>query len=159
MLQPSMEKGRNMDMSDRGRLERFVRDYHVHYDLETERVVREDRSGADRDEVVGFDIRLLATHDDSLKEPGCRKCTQLLAELTAFAEELLSSGDARSFTEIVPEEGALYVSNEVRDADEVAVVLRVRREEGEHRSEGASHDRRLVGVRELLRAVGVHEHT
>ena len=143
-----------MESDERGALQRFVRENHVHYDVDPEEAMPEGEN-----EVVGFDVRLLASHDGSLKDPTCAKCTSLLSELRGFAARVVASAGAESFTEIVPEPGMLYQSTESRDTDEVAVTLRIRRDEHEQRPEGASEDRRLAAMRKYLESLGVRRHT
>jgi len=144
-----------MELKDREALERFVRANHVHYDVEREQAT----PAKDENEVVGFDIRLLASHEGSLQEPGCPKCSELLARLQEFAEKLVAAGDAASWTEIVPEPDMLYQSSEFRDADEVALTLRIHRDEHEHRAEGAEQDGRFSEIRARLEAVGATRHS
>lgn len=140
-----------MELPDREELARFVREHHVHYDVEPETAVQGERR-----EVVGFGIRLFATHGEAtLDVPACPRCVELLSGLRAFAERLVSSADAASWTEVMPEPAVLYQSSEVRDADEVALTVRVQRDPGERRAEGASDDRRLSALRDRLEALGV----
>jgi hypothetical protein len=132
-------------------LQRFARDHHVHYEVEPEAVVEGERR-----EVVGFEVRLFATHGESkLEAPSCPRCVELQKELRSFAEELVASGAARGRAEIAPETPALYASTEVPGADEVTVSVRVRCEAPEHRSGGTGEDRCLGELRERLGALGV----
>ncbi len=118
-----------MEIPDREGLRRFVREHHVHYEVEPETAVHGEGT-----EVVGFGVRLLATHE----EP-----------------KLEAPDDTASWTQIVPEPGALRQSTVVQGADEVALTVRIQREPGEHRAGGASDDRRLSAIRERLEALGV----
>lgn len=132
-------------------LERFVREHHVHYEVEPEAAVDGGKA-----EVVGFDVRLFATHgEDRLEAPSCPRCVELQDELRSFAERLVASGAAAGRAEIAPASRALYQSTEVRGADEVSVAVRVRCDVPEHRGEGATEDRCLGDLRERLRELGV----
>lgn len=140
-----------MEIRDRDTLERFAREHHVHYDVEQEAAVQ----GSDR-EVVGFDVKLLASRGESkLTVPGCPESKELLGELRSFAERLVASADAAGWVEILPDPAALYESTEERGADEVALTVRIRREDGEHAPEHASEDPRLAAVKQRLEALGV----
>jgi hypothetical protein len=144
-----------MEITDRESMQRFAQEHHVHYDVEPEAAIQ----GSDR-EVVGFDVRLLAKHEGSkLPAPGCPQCQELLSELRSFAEGVLAQADAAGFCELVPDPAALYESTEERGSDEVAVTVRIRREEGERAPERSSEDRRLHAVRERLEALGVPQRT
>ncbi len=99
----------------------FARDHHVHYEVEPEEVTGGEASG-----VVGFQLRLFATHGESkLPTPSCRRCEALVGELRSFAERLASAADVADRTELVAGSPALYASQEVPGADEVAVTMRV----------------------------------
>jgi hypothetical protein len=131
-------------------LEQFVREHHVHYDVEPRAATQ---GGAEH--VVGFDLRLLATHGESkLEAPACPRCVELLTELTGFAQEIISSADAASWAEVVPEPAALYQSIEVRGADEVALTIRVLGASPTKSGE-ASDDPHLKVLRERLEGAGV----
>ncbi|HYS79232.1 MAG TPA: hypothetical protein VEM76_00910 [Anaeromyxobacteraceae bacterium] len=140
-----------MEIPDREGLQRFVREHHVHYEVEPETAVHGEGT-----EVVGFGVRLLATHEEpKLEAPACPRCLEALSGLRSFAEQLVASDDTASWTQIVPEPGALRQSTVVHGADEVALTVRIQREPGEHRAGGASDDRRLSAIRERLEALGV----
>lgn len=153
-----------MDTRDRGSLERFVREHHVHYDVEP----REASQARDR-QVVGFDLRLLATHGESkLEAPACPRCVELLTDLESFAREIVSSADAATWADVVPEPAALYQSTEVQGADEVALTIHLLREapDGEgaagRETRAGSADRGAQGedphlqrMREALEKLGV----
>jgi hypothetical protein len=142
-----------MEIPDREALAQFAREHHVHYEVEPETTVEGERR-----EVVGFDVRLLATHGDReplLETPACPQCVELLSELSGFAERLTSTGDAASWTELVPEPAVLRESTEQRGDDEVALTMRIHRDPGERRTGAASDDRRLSEIRERLEAAGV----
>jgi hypothetical protein len=150
----TMRRYSSMEIPDRAALEQFAREHHVHYDVEPETARQRDRT-----EVVGFGVRLLATHEGSkLAAPACPKCMELLSGLRSFAERLIRSGEAASWTELVPDPAVLHESSEVRGADEVALTLRVRSDPGGHSPEHASADHRLSEIRERLEAVGVSHH-
>jgi hypothetical protein len=132
-------------------LQRFARDHHVHYEVEPEAV-----DDGDKREVVGFEVRLFATHGEArLEAPTCPRCVELQRELRSFAEKVVASGDAAGRAEIAPAAPALYASTEVPDADEVTVAVRVRCDAPEHRSGGTGEDRCLGEIRERLGALGV----
>jgi len=140
-----------MEIAGNEGLRRFAHEHHVHYDVEPETAIHGEAT-----EVVGFDVRLLASHaEPKLEAPECPRCREVLSGLRSFAEQLVAAGDTASWTEIVPEAGALRQSTVVPGADEVALTLRIRREEGERRAEGATADRRLSQIRERLEAIGV----
>ncbi|BDG05207.1 hypothetical protein [Anaeromyxobacter oryzae] len=140
-----------MEAQETEGLGRFAREHHVHYEVEPEEVVERDRR-----EVVGFEVRLFATHGESkLEAPACPRCVELLRELRSFAEQLVASGDAASRAEIVPRPSALYQSTEVPGADEVAVAVRVRCDAAEHRREGVAEDPCLGGLRSRLDSLHV----
>lgn len=138
-----------METGSRQALEQFVRDHHVHYDVETR-----EASAAGSAHVVGFDLRLLATHGESkLEAPACPRCVELLRELRSFAERLASDAGTSSWAEIIPEPAVLYQSSEVRGADEVALTLRVLRDAD---ARGAPlDDPRLAAIRQRLESLGV----
>jgi hypothetical protein len=139
-----------MEIGDRGSLEQFAREHHVHYDVEPRAAFQ-----GQQEDVVGFDVRLLATHGESkLEAPACPRCVELLSGLQAFAERIVASANAMEWAEIVPEPAALYESTEVRGADEVALTIRVERDSTGRRG-GASDDERLREIRERLEALGV----
>src|SRR5512142_915510 len=98
-----------MERGDREALGQFVKEHHVHYEIEPEAVFQGDRR-----EVVGYEVRLFATQGESkLRAPGCRRCDELLGELQSFAELLLGEGGAATSTGIAPASRALYESSEV----------------------------------------------
>jgi hypothetical protein len=131
-------------------LGRFVREHHVHYEVEPETT-----GAAEGREVVAFDIRLFATHGEGkLEAPACPRCVELTRELRSFAEEVVRSGEDADRTEILLGAPALYQSTEVPDADEVAVTVRVRCGAPEHRK-AEGDDPCLGGIRERLAASGV----
>jgi len=132
-------------------LGQFAREHHVHYEVEPEEV-----ADGERREVVGFQIRLFATHEESkLEAPACPRCVELRSELRSFAERLVAAGDVASRTEIVPATPVLYGSTEVPDADEVALTVRVHCDAADHRGEESGEDRCLGEVRRRLEAAGV----
>jgi hypothetical protein len=132
-------------------LERFVREHHVHYEVEPEAAIDGGKA-----EVVGFGVRLFATHgEDRLEAPSCPRCLELQDELRAFAERVVATGDVAGRSEIAPSTRALYQSTEVHGADEVSVAVRVRCDRPDHRGAGATEDRCIGEIRERLSALGV----
>jgi hypothetical protein len=132
-------------------LARFAHEHHLHYEVEPEEVLDHERR-----ELVGFQVRIFATHEKGkLEAPACPSCKELLGELRSFAEQVVHSSDAASRTEIVPAQPALYQSTEVQDADEVALTLRVHCDSPDHRRPAAGEDRCLTQLRESLEAIGV----
>jgi hypothetical protein len=137
-------------MTDHASLEQFAREHHVHYDVEPRPA---SQGGAEH--VVGFDLRLLATHGESkLEAPACPRCVELLGELTSFAREIISSADAASWAEIVPEPAVLYQSTEVQGADEVALTIRLS-SASPAKSGEAGDDAHLKVLRDRLEGTGV----
>ncbi len=130
----------------------FVRRHHVHYEVEPEETV-----GAPRRELVGVRLRLLATHErGKLEAPGCPACVALLDELRAFADRVVADAGVADRAELVPATRKLYQSAEERNADEVAVTVRVRCEVPEHRKPGSGAEDRCIGaVRDRLAKAGV----
>ncbi len=141
-----------MEIQDRETLGRFAREHHLTYELEPEVVEGEQR------DVVGFEVRLYATHGESkLEAPGCPRCVELAGELRSFAERLISAGDAPRWTEITPPGApALYQSAEVPGADEVALAMRVRRDPRDGGTAKPSDDPHVGEIRARLEAVGAH---
>jgi hypothetical protein len=115
----------------------------------------------ERREVVGYEVRLFATHEQSrLPAPGCPRCLELVSELRSFAERLApaghaSPGHAASWTGIAPVAPALYQSGEVPGADEVSLTMHVLCDSPEHRRADTGAHRCLEEIRERLGAVGV----
>jgi hypothetical protein len=132
-------------------LRQFAQEHHVHYELEPELMGEgEERS------VVGFDVRLFATHEEArLEAPACPRCVALAADLRAFAERVVSGGDAQARTEIVPAEPVLYESAEVPGSDEVPITVRVRFDAPVRAAAGAAEDHRLRELQTRLEALGV----
>jgi hypothetical protein len=95
-----------MALPDGAELGRFARDHHVHYEVEPE-------AAADQgDEVVGFQVRLFATHGEQRVEPpACPRCVELLRDLRSFAEQVIAAG-AAGRAEIAPSVPATYQSTE-----------------------------------------------
>jgi hypothetical protein len=140
-----------MDIRDREELGGFVREHHVHYEVEPAAV-----TDGERREVVGYEVRLFATHSQSrLPAPGCPRCLELVSELRSFAERLVSPGHAVSWTGIAPVTPALYQSGEVPSADEVSLTMHVLCDSPEHRGAGTGERLCLEEIRERLGAVGV----
>jgi hypothetical protein len=129
----------------------FVREHHVHYEVEPEET---DAQG--RREVTGWRVRLFATHgEEKLADPTCEKCVDLRRDLQEFARGLVAQG-AEDRAEVVT--GAaprIYASSEVPDADEVHVTLRVLCDTPEHRAAGARGEPCLRPIADRLAALGV----
>ncbi len=140
-----------MMSGERGDLERFAREYQVHYEVQPEFV-----DAGDAREVVASDVRIFAAHQgERLGTPGCPKCVELTRDLESFAERLVADGELARRAEIVPAEPVLYESPEDRGTDEVSLTLRVRCESPEHRR-ASGEDPCAREVRDRLAAVGVH---
>ncbi len=140
-----------MDASDRTALHDFVRQHHVHYEVEPEEV-----SEGPHRELVGVRLRLLATHERArLDAPGCPTCVDLLRELSSFADRVVGEAGLADRAETIPATRKLYQSAVDRNADEVALTIRVRCDQPEHRRPGAGEDRCLAAVRDRLAEVGV----
>ncbi len=133
-------------------LHEFVREHHVHYEVE-----REEATDGGRRELVGVRLRLLATHERAkLDAPGCPACVDLLHELTSFADRVVGEAGVAERAETIPATRKLYQAADDRNADEVALTIRVRCEAPEHRKPGAGgEDRCLAAVRDRLAEVGV----
>jgi hypothetical protein len=139
-----------MEPQDRAGLARFAREHHVHYEVEPETVAAGERPG-----LVGFEVRLFATHaQPRLEAPTCPRCVELLGELRTFADGLVRLADAADRTEIASDATpALYESTEVPGADEIALMVRVR---GDPQASGAAAEERCLGpIRERLHELGV----
>jgi hypothetical protein len=132
-------------------LARFVREHHVHYEVEPE-----EASLGGRRELVGVEVRLFATQPAKrLATPGSAGTVDLLAQLRSFAEGLVREADAAHRAEIVPPRPALYQSDEGPDVDEVELTVRVHCDSPEHRRTDAAPEGCLGGLRERLEAAGV----
>ncbi len=141
-----------MDAQERSALVDFVRSHHVHYEVE-----REEVAEGQRRELVGLRLRLLATHErEHLGAPGCPSCVELLRELTAFADRVVGEAGLAERAETIPATRKLYQASGDRNADEVALTIRVRCEAPEDRRPGAAGEERcLAAVRDRLADVGV----
>ncbi len=130
----------------------FVRRHHVHYEEEVEEAI-----DGPRHERVGVRLRLLATHErGTLEVPGCPACVELLGELRAFAEAIVADAGVADRAEAIPATRKLYQSAEERNADEVALTLRVRCDAPEDRQPGVAGEERCVrAVRDRLAKAGV----
>jgi hypothetical protein len=130
----------------------FVREHHVHYEVEPEEV-----EGPGHREVTGYRVRLFATHgEEKLEDPACPRCLALRGELQAFARGLLPPDGEGDRVELVPTAAPrIYGSTEVPGADEVHVTVRVICRSPEHRGEAAPEERCLGGLRQRLEALGV----
>lgn len=132
-------------------LGRFAREHHVHYELEPETA-----GDGDRPDVVGWEVRLFATHGEAkLEAPSCPRCVELQQELRSFAERVVAAGEAAPRAEIAPAAPALYASTEVPGADEVSIAVRVRCDAPDHRAGQAGEDPCLGELRQRLDALGV----
>lgn len=131
----------------------FVREHHVHYDVEPDVLVR----ASDRVK-VGFEVRLWAVHPRGTRAlPGCGKCRDLVSELIRVAEWAIPSERRPTLIEIEPFHPALYDSREVAGADEVALSIRLAHREGWDQPIDACEERCLKEIRQRLRAIGVRE--
>ncbi len=140
-----------MEGRERAALRDFVRAHHVHYEVEPEEV-----SDGRARELVGVRLRLLAMHDRApLEAPGGPACVELLRELAAFADRVVGEAGIAERAETIPATRKLYQSSEDRNADEVALTIRVRCDAPEHRRPGAGEDRCLAAVRDRLAEAGV----
>jgi hypothetical protein len=139
-----------MEPQDREGMARFAREHHVHYEVEPETVAVGERPG-----LVGFEVRLFATHEQPrLEAPACPQCVELLGELRTFAIELVRLAAAVDRAEIASDATpTLYESTEVPGADEVALMVRVRCEP--QANGGAAEERCLGQIRERLHELGV----
>jgi hypothetical protein len=129
----------------------FVREHHLHYEVEPEEV-----EAPGKHEVTGWRVRLFATHgEDKLEDPACPRCVELRRDLTAFAEALVpTEGEDRA--EVVSGTAPrIYKSTEVPDADEVHVTLRVLCGSAEHRAANARDERCLRPIADRLAQLGV----
>ncbi len=139
-----------MDAQDRTALHEFARKHHVHYEVE-----REETGGAPQPELVGVRLRLLATHERAkLEAPGCPPCVELLGELRSFADRVVAAAGIADRAETIPAPRKVYQSAEERNADEVALTIRVRCEAPEHRRPGGGEDRCLGELTDRLAEVG-----
>ncbi len=137
-----------MERHDGEALGRFAREHHVHYEVE-----REEASDARKTELVGFAVRLFATHgEQKVEPPTCPRCLELVRELSSFAQDVLASGDTAARAEIAPATPAVYQSTEVPGANEVSVAVRVHCHAPEHRG---GEDRCIGDLRQRLEALGV----
>ncbi len=140
-----------MESQEREALGRFVKEHHVHYEMEPEAVFQGDRR-----EVVGYEVRLFATHGESkLRAPGCRRCDELLRDLRSLAERLVGEGRAVSWTGIAPVSRALYQSSEVPGADEVALAMHARCESPDGQQAEGGERRCMHEVQQLLGEAGI----
>jgi hypothetical protein len=140
-----------MATGDPVQLREFAREHHLHYEVERE----ETGDGADR-ELAGVRLRLLARHErPSLEAPACPACVELLRDLQAFADRVVADAGVGDRAETIPAPRKLYQAAGERDADEVALTIRVRCLAPEHRRPGAGEDRCLAPVRERLAELGV----
>lgn len=140
-----------MESQNREALGRFVKEHHVHYEIEPEAVVEGDRRG-----VVGYEVRLFATHGESkLPRPGCRRCDELLGELRSFAEQLVSSGEAANWTGVALVPRSLYQSSEVPGVDEVALAMHVRCDAPDHGQGDGGGRRCMDEIKQRLGDAGI----
>lgn len=142
-----------MQAADRGTLGRFVREHHLHYEVEPEETVAPDHR-----EVTGYQVRLFATHGEAkLEEPACPRCVELTSELREFARELVEPAGGGDRAEVVPPRATpkIYKSTEVDGADEVSVTVRVLCATPEHRGQGGPAERCIEPLRGKLEKLGV----
>lgn len=129
----------------------FVREHHVHYEVEPEEVVAPDHR-----EVTGYRVRLFATHgEDRLEEPACRRCVELRGELQAFAQTIAPPGDGDTIEVVSGAAADLQVGGGARRG-EVHVTLRVLCGTPEHRRAAAEPERACLGaITRRLEELGV----
>ena len=140
-----------MGPQDLTALRDFAREHHVHYEVEPERLTGPGPHG-----LVGVRLRLLATHEGSrLEVPGCPACVELLGELRSFADRVAAEAGVADRVETIPATRKLYQVAGERNADEVALTLRVRCDRPEHRRPGAAEDHCLAALRDRLAEAGV----
>jgi hypothetical protein len=130
----------------------FVREHHVHYEVEPEEVVAPDHR-----EVTGYRVRLFATHgDEKLPDPACPRCHELRSDLQAFARGLVPPDGEGDPVEIVAAAAPrIYASREVPGADEVQVTVRVLCSSPGHRSARSPEEGCLAPIAERLSRLGV----
>ncbi len=134
-------------------LSAFVREHHVHFDVEPEVIVRAN----DRVK-VGFVVRLWAVHGLGARAlPGCDKCRPLVLELRRLAAWAIPSERRPTAIEIEPFHPALYDSHEVPGADEVGISIRLAHRDGWDQPIDACEERCLKEFRKRLRAIGARE--
>jgi hypothetical protein len=140
-----------MEAADGDGLRAFVREHHLHYEVEAEEVV-----AANRREVTGWRLRLFATHGEAkLEGPSCPRCLELTGELESFAGRIAPPAGADR-AEVVPKAAPkLYRSTEVPGADEVSVTVRVLCASPEHRAASASEERCLEPIKAELDRLGI----
>ncbi len=137
-----------MDVREGEALTQFAREHHVHYEVEAE-----EAGEAQASEVVGFAVRLFATHgEQKVEPPTCPRCLELVHALEGFAERVLAAGDAAERAEIVVGVPTVYQSTEVPGANEVSVAVRVHCHAPEHRG---GEDRCIGDLRHRLDALGI----
>jgi hypothetical protein len=138
---------------DISELAAFAHDHHVHFDVQPDVLIRAN------DRVrIGFEVRLWAVHARGARAlPGCDKCLDLVAELRRLAEWAIPSEHRPTRIEIEPFRPALYESQEVAGADEIALCIRLAHREGWDQPIDACEERCLKDIRQRLRSAGVRE--
>jgi hypothetical protein len=140
-----------MDPHQQTDLRDFARKCHLHYEVE-----REESIEGSRRELVGVRLRLLARHErGKLTVPACPACVELLRELSSFAKRVASDAGVGDRAETIPLTGKLYQSSDDKDADEVALTLRVHCDAPDQRQPGAGEERCWGALRERLAELGV----
>jgi hypothetical protein len=133
--------------------ETFVRDHHVHFDVDPEVTFRDGHRLK-----IGFEVRLWAVHPKGAGAlPGCSKCHDLVGGLRRIAECVIPGERRPTQIEFEPFHPVLYDSREVAGADEVAVTLRLAHRDGSERPADDCQERCLKEIRQRLRAMGIRE--
>ena len=107
---------------------------------------------------VGYQLRLWAVHDRGAHVlPGCPRCGDLLTELERIVQWVMPPGGRPTRVEYERTGPALYDSQVVPGADEVALLVRLTHQ-GDYRAPiDACEERCLKEMRERLRGLGIPE--
>lgn len=145
--------GEHGDGDESSALREFARRHRVHFEVRPEiDILGEDRLK------VGYQLRLWAVHDRGQHVlPGCPRCGDLLTELERIVRWVMPPGGRPTRVECERTGPALYDSQVVPGADEVALLVRLTHE-GDYRAPiDACEERCLKEMRERLRGLGVPE--
>lgn len=134
-------------------LRECARRHHLHFEVRPEvAVVGEARLS------VGFQLRLWAVHERGAHAPpGCARCGDLLAELERIVRWVVPSGGRATKIELERTGPALYDSQVVPGADEVALLVRLTHQVDYRAPIDACQERCLKETRQRLRALGIPE--
>lgn len=131
----------------------FVREHHVHFDVDPEVTFHDGHRL-----MIGFEVHLWAVHPKgSGALPGCGKCHDLVGVLRRIAGCVIPVERRPTEVELEPFHPVLYDSREVAGADEVALTLRLAHRDGSERPADACQERCLKEIRHRLRAMGIQE--